>query len=156
MQRLIAFLVLILVFSACNDCSDCVEFTAEPLMNLQFLNEADDKAKVVIIDSVNNMSTQISRHLSDTSSFFQLPLDMNADQSSIFLEFRDATYDSLSYSGTLNIFYERVYERRNDNFIIVNCFINEITSDFTNLRLYCSDSVEQTCLNNDLVATIRL
>lgn len=156
MPRSLIILAIALAVSSCNDCQDCVEFTAEPVMNLQFLNEVDDGAKTVIIDSVNFMSTSVSRHLDDTSSVFKLPLNMNADESEFYLVFRDATNDSLTYSGTLNISYERMYERRNDNFVIVNCLVNSVTGNFDNLSLYCADSVEQTCLSYDLTATIRL
>ena len=149
-------MVFLLSISGCSDCQDCEPFMGEPYMNLRFLNLADSSYKVVIVDSINNQPASFSRHLQDTTSLFKLPLNMNLDQSIVSLVFRDTTDIENRLSGILDISYERVFEKRDDNYVVVRCFINAAQSSFENFELYCRDSVDITCESNDLTARIYL
>ena len=152
-RKLIILLLAAATFS-CNECDDCGSFNTEPLMNLQFYNIADGSSRVVIIDSVNYQSSAISRNLDDTASAFLLPLNMNSDTSVVNLVLRDITDLSTSISGMIEIAYSREYERRSDNFVIVNCYVNDVQVSFTGLELYCNDSINQTCKSDGLTAKI--
>lgn len=152
-RKLLIILIGIGLYS-CNDCNDCGSFNTEPLMQLQFLNATDGSPRIVIIDSVNYQSSSISRTLDDTASTFQLPLNMNADMSVVNLVLRDTTDLLTSISGIIEVSYNREFERRSDNFIIVNCFVNDVNVSFQGLELYCNDSINQTCKSDGLTAKI--
>lgn len=123
-------------------------------MQLQFFNTSDGSPRIIIIDSVNYQSSSMSRNLDDTASTFQLPLNMNADMSVVSLVLRDVTDPSTSINGIIEVSYEREFERRSDNFIIVNCFVNNVEVNFPGLELYCNDSINQTCKSDGLTAKI--
>lgn len=156
MFRLGILLFIALGVSSCNDCTNCTPFTTEPYMYVHFLNAADSSNKVVIIDSINHESVASSRYYADTTFSYKLPLDMNLDQSLVELSFRDTTDINTPITGVLDIIYEREFERRTDNYIIVDCFIIEVESSFPIFRLYCSDSTNENCNSIDVTAKIYL
>jgi hypothetical protein len=154
MRSLFFSMTFLLIISGCSDCQDCQPFTDEPYINLRFLNIADSSHKIVIVDSINHVSASSSKYFQDTTSLFRLPLNMNLDVSDVALVFRDTTDIDTPLTGDLSIAYEREFFKRDDNYIIVKCFINTVESSFEYFELYCRDSINNTCESNDLTARI--
>ncbi len=156
MFRLSIFLLTIIGTYSCSDCTNCTPFTTEPYMNLHFLSAADTSNKVVIIDSINHESVSGSRYYMDTTFFYNLPLDMNLDQSQVLLSFRDTTDMNTSLSGVIDIIYDRQFEKRQDNYLVVDCFVTSIESNFPIFGFSCSDSTYENCKSNYVTAQIYL
>ena len=155
-MRSIILLLFIIGFNSCNECTNCTPFTTEPYIKLHFLNAADSTNKIVIIDSVNHEAVHDSKFFEDTTYSYRLPLNMNFDESLVALAFRDTSNINIPLTGTLNILYERQFERRDDNYIIVDCFILNIEDNFPIFGLYCNDSTYINCRSNDVTAQIYL
>jgi hypothetical protein len=137
----------------CNDCSNCEPFTEEPFLTVRFYNAADSSRRVLVIDSVNQMPAAGFRHFNDTSWEFRLPLNMQEDFSEFNLVVRDTTHlDSINYSHFIRLDYERQFLRRDDNFIVTECNLTELFSNFVKDTLVCQE--EDKCISNHAKASL--
>ncbi len=154
MQR---FILLFTAFglgwlAGCNDCTTCQPFTAEPYVKIQFLQLQDSAKRVIIIDSINNIYTKEFRHFNDTTNEFKFPLDMHHDTSVFAMVYRDTDALDNYLTNTITLIYDREFFRRDDNYVVVRCYLKTLTTDFAADRLTCKDSL--TCISNEATARI--
>lgn len=160
-MRILAIVIVLLGFwvVSCNDCNNCEPFTEEPNVLVRFYNfpdtsSADTTRRVIIIDSVNLISTESLRHFNDTTHSFKFPLDMNNDISEFKLVYRDTSDLGNYLTNTVTIAYNREFVRRDDNYIVVQCDITNFNSDFTDHNLECKESDNNQCISNDAKASL--
>ncbi len=144
--------VSLLGLGSCNDCPGCEPFTEEPYVKVQFLNLADSSKRVIIIDSVNNTYTKEFRHFRDTTYAFKFPLDMHRDTATFKMIYRDNNAQDTYLTNTITLVYNREFFRRDDNYLVVRCRLQELISDFTAYGLFCQDSLN--CISNEATARI--
>jgi hypothetical protein len=156
MKGIIAtFLFTILVMaSSCNDCSNCEPFTQEPFLTIRFLNKADSSQRIIIIDSLNSIYAKDVRQFQDTTYEYKFPLDMHHDTSVFQMVYRD-TSDLENYlTNKVTLTYLRQFLRRDDNYIIVECTLDNFYTDFGSEVLICKDDSEMNCISNEATAKI--
>lgn len=137
---------------ACDECSSCEPFTEEPYVLVRFYNAADSSKRVLVIDSVNQISTAGYRHFNDTTWEYKFPLNMQADTSDFALVVRDTSHlDSITYYHFIRFNYTRQFERRDDNFIISECNLISLETSFLQASLVCKE--EEKCISNDAKAS---
>lgn len=152
MRKLAFFILAILTFWSCEDCTGCEPFAEEPYVRIRFYHAEDTTANVVVIDSINHMWAGGYEYYQDTVHTYQLPLNMHEDVSDFTLTYRDTTDLETYFTNTIFISYEREYLKRPDNNIVVQSNITEITSNFNKTTLVCGDSL--TCISNEAVYQI--
>lgn len=143
--------VMVMVGS-CSDCTDCEPFAEEPYVKIRFYHAADSSANVVVIDSINHMWAGDYAYYQDTVHTYQLPLNMHEDISNFTLTFRDTTDYNTFITNELSVSYSQVFVKRPDNTIVVQCGVDDMTSNFNKATLVCGDSI--TCTSNEAIYQI--
>ena len=140
--------------SSCNDCSNCEPFNQEPYLTIRFLNKADSSQRIIIIDSLNSIYAKDVRQFQDTTYEYKFPLDMHHDTSVFQMVYRD-TSDLENYlTNKVTLTYLRQFLRRDDNYIIVECTLDNFYTDFDSEALICKDDSEINCISNEATAKI--
>ena len=150
---IILFLITMATFS-CNECTSCEPFTEEPYLEIRFLNKADSSNLVIVIDSVNQVYAGDLRHFADTTYVFKFPLDMHHDTSVFQIVYRDTTDIDTKLTNEIRLIYRRQFIRRDDNYIIVECNLEELITDFFDAKLNCKDNATIECISNEATANI--
>lgn len=149
------FLLTLIVFaSSCNDCTNCKPFKEEPYLNIRFLNKADSSKRIIIIDSLNSIYAKDVRQFQDTTYEFKFPLDMKKDTSVFQIVYRDASDLDNYLTNKVTLTYLRQFLRRDDNYIIVECDLEKIFTDFELEELICKENSEEKCISNEATAKI--
>lgn len=152
-MRILAFIVLmVMAFSSCTDCTDCNPLAEEPYLKIRFYNASDSSGQVVVMDSINHVWAGNYEYYQDTVNTYKLPLNMNEDISDFVLTFRDTTNYSSFIINNVSVTYNRSYIKSPDNTILVQCDIQNITSDFATSNLVCNDTL--SCISNDAIFKI--
>jgi len=156
MKGITAILLVLIIFgsSSCNDCTNCEPFTEEPFLTIRFYNQADSSKKVIIIDSVNQVLSRDLRHFEDTTYEYRFPLDMHHDTSVYQMVYRDTSNLSVYLKNEIRLIYNRKFLRRDDNYVIIECELDDITADFAGIELICKDNAINECISNEAVAKI--
>ena len=132
---------------SCNDCSNCEPFTEEPFVIVRFYHAADSAKRVIVIDSVNQLPSTGYRHFNDTTWEFRFPLNMQEDFSEFNIVVRDTAYlDSISYKHFMRFSYDRQFVRRDDNYIVLECYLTNLESSINTNSLVCRE--EDICTSN--------
>ena len=149
------FLVTItLLFSSCSDCSDCKPFDHEPYLTIRFLNQVDSSNRIIIIDSLSTIYAKDIRQFQDTTYEYRFPLDMHHDTSVFQMIYRDTSDLKTYLNNKITLTYSRQFFRRDDNYIIVECDLDSLTTDFAIEVLVCKDNSEIECISNEAIAKI--
>ena len=140
--------------SSCNECSTCEPFKQEPYLTVRFLNKADSSKRIIIIDSLNSIYAKDVRQFQDTTYEYKFPLDMEQDTSVFQMVYRDTSNLNQYLSNKVTLTYLRQYLRRDDNYIIVECNLDNFFTDFDSEELICKENSEEKCISNEAVAKI--
>lgn len=156
MNGFLAILLFVIAvgINSCNDCKNCAPFTEEPFLKIRFFNQADSTKRVIIIDSVNNLLVQNFRHFQDTTYEYKFPIDTHNDTSLYQMVYRDTSNLSTYLTNNITLIYTRQFIGRDDNYIIVECNLENFTADFAKFELICKDSTNVECISNEAVANI--
>jgi hypothetical protein len=155
MRAMVLFYLLItFLLSSCADCTSCEPFREEPKLKIRFFNLADKTRKVIIIDSVNQIYGQDVRFFQDTTYEYNFPLDMNRDTSVFLMVYREANNLDSFLTNKISVTYSRRFNRRDDNYILVESDIELLETDFAAAELICKDSTGNECISNEAVAKI--
>ena len=149
---MIVMMALVSLNISCSECTNCDSFAEEPNVIIRFYNLPDTTKRTIIIDSVNLTSSSGLRHFSDTTWEFRFPLDMHNDISSFDLVYRDTAAQDLYLSNNITFSYNRAFIRRDDNYIIVECYLQELITDLTGNKLVCKE--EDNCISNYAKASL--
>ena len=155
MKGFVAILLLVIAFAAssCNDCTNCEPFTEEPFLQIQFFNlDSATTKRVIIIDSINQVYARDLRHFQDTTYEYKFPIDMHHDTSVYQMVYRDTSDLTTYLNNNITLIYTRQFVRRDDNYVIVQCDLENFTTDFTNSELICKDDSNIECISNEATA----
>jgi len=155
-MKLIAFMLAIcwvISLSGCGDCTNCEPFKEEPFLKVRFLNQVDSTNQVIIIDSVNQLYVKDIRHFQDTTFEFKFPLDMHHDTAVYQLVYRKTTDLTTYINNRIELRYARQFIRRDDNYVIVECNLEDYSTDFNSFQLFCKTN-EIECISNEAIAKI--
>ena len=150
----IFILTLIVIASSCNDCTTCEPFKQEPYLTVRFLNIADSSKRIIVIDSLNSIYAKDVRQFQDTTYEYKFPLDMKHDTSVFQLVYRDIANLDQYLTNKVTLTYLRKFLRRDDNYIIVECDLDNLSTDFEIEELVCKENTEMKCISDEAVAKI--
>ena len=151
---LLFLIAFVLLAGSCSDCSDCQPFNQEPYLTIRFLNQVDSSSRIIIIDSLNNIYAKDARQFQDTTYEYKFPLDMHHDTSVFQMVYRNTSDLKTYLTNKITLTYSRQFYRRNDNYIVVECDLNNFITDFDTDALICKDNFEIECISNEALAKI--
>lgn len=150
---LMVILLLVIAITSCSDCTNCEPFKEEPFLKIRFLNQSDSSKRRIIIDSVNQKYVKDIRHFMDTTFEYRFPLDMNNDTSVYEMVYREASDPTTYLNNRIELIYSRQFKSRNDNYLVVECYLEDYSSNFNSFQLFCKDN-ENKCLSNEAIAKV--
>ena len=155
-MKSLTFLLLFIAIAmiGCDDCNNCEPFTEEPFVVIRFYDMVDSTRQIIVIDSINGLSTEGLRHFQDTTYSYRFPLNMTEDQSSFDLVYRNSTAYETSLKNNITVNYSREYFRRSDNYLVVQCGLTNFLTNFPGATLICKEEENNNCISNDAKANI--